>query len=96
MTDETQKHQEAATGSGEASDSFSYLLYVIAASYENARDYAYKQGYHYSRMVNVCRVEKLRGLRGIEMHVLPCAADRKNYREIMQEAKTRQTKFRYI
>ena len=65
------------------------LLYVLARNYEDARDYAYKKGCPYSRMVNVDRREKLMGLRDIKLHVVPGAEDRKNYAELMHEAKIR-------
>ena len=65
------------------------LLYVLARNYEDARDYAYKKGYHYSRMVNVDRREKLMGSHDVKLHVVPGAEDRKNYAELMQEAKIR-------
>lgn len=69
------------------------LLYVLARNYEDARNYArnyaYKKGCHYSRMVNVDRREKLMGLRDVKLHVVPGAEDRKNYAELMHEAKIR-------
>lgn len=72
------------------------LLYVLARNYEDARDYAYKKGCHYSRMVNVDRREKLMGLRDVKLHVVPGAEDRKNYAKLMQEAKIRHLEIVYV
>ncbi len=90
----TEHEQQATTGpevglsSREAANS-SDLLYVLARNYEDARDYAYKQGHHYKRMVNVDRLEKLIGLRGIKLHVTANANYRANYEALMCEAKVR-------
>lgn len=67
------------------------LLYVLAGTYEHARDYAYRNHRaHYSRVVNVDRTDKLRGIRGLTLYVTPTAVKRKNYAELIQMAEERQ------
>lgn len=67
----------------------SEMLYVLAANYEDARTFAYQRGHHYTRMVNVDRREKLMGLRNAKLHVVRGAENRKNFGELIQEAKIR-------
>ena len=74
----------------------SELLYVLAANYEEARTFAYSKGYHYTRTVNVDRREKLMGLRNAKLYVVAGAETRKNYADLMQEAKIRELEIEYV
>ena len=75
----------------------SELLYVLAGTYEHARDYAYRNhGVHYSHMVNVDGPDKLRGIRGLKMYVTATAVTRKNYDELIQMAVDRQMDIEYV
>ena len=72
------------------------MLYVMAANYEDARTFAYSRGHHYSRMSNVDRREKLMGLRGVTLFVVDGAENRKNYGDLIQEAKIRELQIEYV
>ena len=72
------------------------MLYVLAANYEDARTFAYSRGHHYTRMSNVDRREKLMGLRNVKLFVVRGAEDRKNYADLIQEAKIRGLQIEYV
>lgn len=75
----------------------SELLYVLAGRYSDAKEYAYI--YHRlnaSRLVSVDSPDKLRGIRGLKMYVLPSAQIRNNYFELMQMAVERQMDIEYV
>lgn len=75
----------------------SELLYVLAGTYDHARDYAYRNHkVHYSRMVSIDRPDKLRGIRGLKLYVTATAVTRKNYDEIIQMAVERQMDIEYV
>ena len=75
----------------------SELLYVLAGRYSDAKEYAYI--YHRlkaHRLVSVDGPDKLRGIRGLKMYVLPSAQIRNNYFELMQMAVERQMDIEYV
>lgn len=74
----------------------SELLYVLAGSHDHARDWSYRQGFDSSRIVNVDRPDKLRGIRGVKMYVTHTAYMRNNLHEIMQMALERQMDIEYV
>lgn len=74
----------------------SELLYVLAGTYAHARDWAYMQGFDSSRIVNVDRPDKLRGIRGDKLYVTHTAYMRNNIHEIMQMALERQMSIEYV
>jgi hypothetical protein len=75
----------------------SELLYVLAGTYDHARDYAYRNhGVHYSRIVNVDKPDKLRGIRGLKLYVTRTAVMRHNYDSLIQMAVERQMDIEYV
>lgn len=48
-------------------------LYVMSATYDQARTYAHEQGVSPAGLRWINRAEHMRGLRDIELHVLPTA-----------------------
>ena len=72
------------------------MLYVLAANYEDARTFAYSRGHHYTRMLNVDRREKLMGLHNVSLFVVRGAENRKNYADLIQEAKIRGLQIEYV
>jgi len=74
----------------------SELLYVLAGSHDHARDWSYRQGFDSSRIVNIDRPDKLRGIRGLKMYVTETAVTRENYYEIMEMAVERQMDIEYV
>jgi len=71
-------------------------LYIVALKYDDAREYAYKNGYHYSRMSYIYDRNKIMGLSDITLHVLPNAYERENFNQIIQEAKIRRLQIEYV
>lgn len=71
-------------------------IYVLASSYEDAREFAYKKEFHYSDMSYIHTPEKLRGLRNVKLYVLPEAPEHKNFSAIIQEAKLRGLDIEYV
>lgn len=74
----------------------SELLYVLAGTYDHARNWAYMQGFEPSRVVHVDKPDKLRGIRGVKMYVTHTAYMRNNLHEIMQMAVERQIDIEYV
>lgn len=72
------------------------ILYVLAANYEDARIFAHSRGHHYSRMSNIDRREKLMGLRDVTLFVVHGAKNRKNYTDLIREARIRELQIEYV
>lgn len=75
----------------------SELLYVLAGRYSDAKEYAYI--YHRlkaRRLVSVDSPDKLRGIRGGKIYVLPSAQIRDNYFKLVEMAVERQMDIEYV
>lgn len=65
------------------------LLYVVAGRYDQAKAFADCRGVPISKLRYVDAPEKIKGLRGIKLHVHSSALDRKDFGDILQEARIR-------
>jgi hypothetical protein len=80
----TIKKMDNAELTGREDDGF----YVFANSYFIAKDIARRHGVPEKNLRYVSNLDKLKGLRGIKLLVHSSAICRKDYYEIMNEAKT--------
>ena len=73
------------------------LLYVLAGTHQHAKDIGVKQfGFHPAKVVSVEKIEQLRGIRGLKLHVTETAWNRKNYHELLEMAAERQMDIEYV
>jgi len=71
-------------------------IFVLARNIADAKAYAHKRRFGFSRMVYVTRVSKMKSISGKALHVVNGAQNRGDYSRLLEEARKHNIQIRLV
>jgi len=70
-------------------------IFVLAGTFQEAKEFAFKKGYSYQDMIYVNDIEKIKGFRKENIYILNSALTLDDYGDIVKNAKIQEFKFEF-